>query len=274
MLRKTYIRWLIIVLLGILIFLISKHFDLLENLIAFSHRHEDWELDELLILSLYLSITLLFVNLIQIKELRKNLRDKNTLIREINHRVKNHFTSMESFIYLQSEELKDIKCKQALIETSSRIGTIRSVYDKLSHRESDDNTKISLREYLEDLSNGLVKIFPSESKMQLETDYDDGDIEHSQATSLGIIFNEIFTNSLKYGTRNGYLKIKASAKISHKTCIVTIEDNGEGFKEDFNSTQHTGLGLTIIQAVIDQLKGTISFENKEGAHTSFSFPLT
>lgn len=198
------------------------------------------------------------------KEITKSLEEKDTLLKEIHHRVKNNLSLTISLIELQEEEVNDEKTKKVLTDIQERIYTMELLHRKLY--ESRNLNEISLKEYIKDLVEAIAYSYDLEKKVALSIDIDDIELNIERAMPYGLIINELVTNAYKYAFIN-HNKPKLEVQIykKEKSISIIIKDNGKGLKKDFSLNTSTSLGLKLINTIVKyQLFGTINYIYEEG----------
>jgi len=265
---------------AIITLFISIKIDLLESLNEYFISLEKYEFDELIIVAIYLSISFLILLVFRLidsvkrekllddrnKELLQTLEENYLMIKENNHRIKNHIVMIESFVRLSSGGIEHKNFNQIIDDILSRILTMRNLYDKITYSNSSDN--ISLKEYLEDLITSIIDIFTFNESIDISMDIDDIKMKNNDASALGIIINEVITNSMKYGLINNKLELKISIKKENDRTIIIIKDSGSGYPDTINTKYDNSLGMLIIKNVSQQINAKCNFENNNGAQTT------
>lgn len=191
-------------------------------------------------------------------ETEQQIKEKETLLREVHHRVKNNLQTVSSLLSLQSRNITDKKMKSLLKSSQNRVISMAMVHEMLYMRE--DLSKIEYKSYVEELSEYLVRsVKGAENRVKLNIDIPDIKLGIDTAIPLGLLINEALTNALKYGIREdceGEINI-ALKKEDEKDYILNIGDNGEGFSDQLNYKNSKSLGLKLIHNLARQLKGTI-----------------
>ncbi|GAB6089221.1 sensor histidine kinase [Spirochaeta dissipatitropha] len=200
--------------------------------------------------------------------LHKALEENKTLLREIHHRVKNNMQLMLSMVYLQRDSSPDIESFITQIET--RITAMSSVHELLY--ESDSLARIEISIFLRnliDLSRGYFDMF------EINAECDQQEIMIDQATPLALITNELLINAAKYGkSADGKTRINLSFKVNENTAELIIRDQGPGLPADHDKKNHTTLGTTLIETLVQQISGTVSFGgDRSGTVVIIRFPL-
>ncbi len=196
---------------------------------------------------------------------KKNIRlnelvlQREALLREVNHRVKNNLSILSSLLYLQNESIHNEEAKIALHESQLRIHSISLIHESLYQR--DDMESVDFQNYIEDLFKHIKKAFwKSEKTIKLNIDVKDFLPELKESVPAGMIINELLTNSFKYA----FTDIDdPTISISFKDNSLVYFDNGPGFIPNKNSTS---LGLELITTFAIHLSATVHFK-KEGIIT-------
>ena len=201
------------------------------------------------------------------------LEEKKVLLKEIHHRVKNNLQVITSLLSLQSSFIEDEKTKGLFRYSQYRINSMAMVHEMLY--QSDSLSKIDYNEYLHSLISKLIISFKgNDNNIKLEIDSGNVEINIDTAIPLGLLINEIITNSLKYGFKgrnNGKLTIKLK-KEKNTNYILKIGDNGIGFSDETTFRNTSSLGLKLIHKLSLQLRGNIELDNsKEGTNYILHF---
>lgn len=204
--------------------------------------------------------------------IKKSLNEKEVLLREIHHRVKNNMQIISSLLRLQSQTMKDKTYSQVFEESQNRITSMALVHEKLY--QSKDLAKIDFNAYIRDMVTGLFQSYGiSTDRIKLIFDVGEVSLGINSAIPCGLIINELVTNSLKYAFpdgRKGEIKIIVH-EIDNEMELV-ISDNGVGIPEviDFRNTGSLGLKLVSILAE-RQLKGNVNLNRKAGTEFRIRF---
>ncbi len=195
------------------------------------------------------------------------LKEKELLLKEIHHRVKNNLQIISSLLSLQSNNLENEPAKIAINECKERIQAIALIHQKL-YLDTSFAT-INMNDYLNDLINQLFDSYNSADKTKISIKTNDIILNIDTVVPLGLIICELITNSFKYAFQNktdGILKVEIS-KLNEKQFQLKIKDNGSGMKEGFDFLESQTLGVEIITALTDQLEGEISYKSNEDGTT-------
>ncbi|HET8865886.1 MAG TPA: PAS domain S-box protein, partial [Gracilimonas sp.] len=207
----------------------------------------------------------------QEKELRESLEEKETLLLEVHHRVKNNLAIISSLITLQMLEVEDENFRNKLENTTSRIHSIAMVHELLYQSESF--SEIPFEKYIKDLLLTIKRtIGPERNNIDLVTKVRVGGLNINQAVPLGLLLNELMTNSLKYAFINREKgKIMVSITRLGNNIKVLYEDNGEGYPDHIDFTDTDSLGNTLIHTLLKQLSGDFKIETKGKFRLEFQF---
>ena len=198
------------------------------------------------------------------------LKEKEVLISEIHHRVKNNLAVISSLIDLQRLETDDEYVIDILQKTQNRIHSIAGVHELLYN--SDDLSSIPFRQYLSNLINRHLDVYVEDKKkIDINIDSSVETLSINQALPLGVLISELVTNSFKHAFKDrseGEILLKVTS--DKENVHVLYSDNGPGFnKDDFEKGK--GLGITIIKALIGQLHADYVLKSEEGFNLKFSF---
>lgn len=206
------------------------------------------------------------------KQIKKSLDEKEVLLREVHHRVKNNLSMIASLLNIQARSLKDKEAQEACRQSRKRIHTIALLHEKLYR--SQDFTNIQLREYINELLSTLGDLshFPKE---ECEFDIDIPDVNFTIDTiiPLALIITELVTNSLKYGSRTGKkLTIHIHLERANERYVLTVADDGPGIGHEMDWRNLETLGLQLVITLTEQLRGRLELEDIEGASFRITFP--
>lgn len=230
----------------------------------------------LIILLLIFFVAIFIYAYLEIRRTNKDLsisnHQKDVLIQEVHHRVKNNFQMVSGLLQMQLRTIPDENSKKTLEEAAARIHSMGLIHQQLYSNDRFD--EVSVKDFLKDILFSLTH-----SEMRNQNFYviqgDNPLIHIEQAIPLGIIIHEMVTNSLKYAWTSELDK-KIIVHIQYDAPIITINyrDNGKGLPKDFNLKNSKSLGLKLINLFIErQLKGNVTFANDGGAKFIFTFEL-
>lgn len=198
------------------------------------------------------------------EKIKDLLAEKELLLKEVHHRIKNNMNTIVSLLVLQATRLKNPEAVAALKDSQSRVLSMMVLYDKLYRSHSF--MEVSFKEYLINLIEEIAANFENRDRVKVEMQIEDFIINTKVLSTLGIIVNELITNAMKYafsGRDKGLLTVSATLK--DKTVTLIIKDNGIGLPETVNIEASTGFGLELINMLTKQLKGNIKIERSGGS---------
>jgi len=205
-------------------------------------------------------------------EIKRQLSEKETLLREVHHRIKNNISSIESLLTLQAGSTENEETKVALQASISRIQSTRVLYEKLLLGK--DYQDVSIKSYLESLIDSLVAVFPESKNVCIEKNIINFTISSKKAIPIGIIINELMTNIFKHAfnkNKAGNILIKVNKTKNQVT--LTVKDNGIGINERVKANKSPGFGLTIVKMLAEQLEGTFTMGNDNGMRSVLKFEI-
>ncbi|MBN1525654.1 MAG: hypothetical protein JW904_14340 [Spirochaetales bacterium] len=211
--------------------------------------------------------------------IKSSLEEKNILLGELHHRVKNNLQIISSLLNLQSHYLTDKKAKDAFNLSIARIRSIALIHEKLY--KSEDLSHTNFPEYIHELTYYILssQSEPGEN-INLVLNVEKVLLSINRSILCGLIINELFTNALKHafpknkqGTANEEKQIVISFVKQDEMYILTIRDNGTGIPQNYLEGKESSLGLKIIHTLVRQLKGSVEFSHDSGTSVSILFPL-
>lgn len=191
------------------------------------------------------------------------LKEKELLLREIHHRVKNNLQTVSSLLSIQSRGITDERAKQAVNDGRLRVKSMALIHQDL-YREGD-LTGVRMKEYVEKLAKGLITSYAMADRVELRCEVQALDLDVDSAVPIGLILNELITNALKYAWpdgRNGLLTI--TMRTETDALIVHVRDNGIGYDPSVRSAEGSGFGLNMINTFASKLKAEWSIGNNNG----------
>lgn len=196
------------------------------------------------------------------KKLEDSLQEKEVLLGEIHHRVKNNMQIISSLISLQAEYLPDETACNAFLESQNRIKSMALVHEGLYR--SDNVSDIDSHEYLQGLVTNLFNTYAAGSRIKTKLDVQ-GKLNLETAIPLGLITNELVTNSLKHAFpqgREGTISITLKPWQDHY--LFLVEDDGVGMPPDLDINKLDTLGLQLVSSLVKQLDGVLTIESPPG----------
>jgi two-component system, sensor histidine kinase PdtaS len=208
------------------------------------------------------------------EQLRTALKEKEIMLKEIHHRVKNDLQVISSLLSIQSTYLADPRDAQNFQESRDRIRTMALVHEKLY--QSDDLANVDFGPYVERLAANLFRSYSgSGGRVSLRVDVKDVRLDADRAIPCGLIINELVTNALKYAFpdgRNG--NVTVAMHHDDDQYLLIVSDDGIGMRADFDLAETESLGLQLVNMLSNQLGGTVSMDVSHGTRFTVTFPLT
>jgi two-component sensor histidine kinase len=196
--------------------------------------------------------------------------ENELLMKEIHHRVKNNLEIVSSLLALQSAQIDDLKTKEAMTEGQNRVNSISIVHQKLY--QGTNLGSIEMKDYFLNLSQSILDSFGAEEKVKLNLAMEKLDLDIDTAVPLGLIINELLTNTIKYAFPEGdkgTITIKLEKQNDQHLHLV-VTDDGIGKS---GITQGTGFGTQLVSLLTQQLNGTMKEESENGTTHIFDFKL-
>ena len=209
------------------------------------------------------------------EKLKSSLNEKEILLKEIHHRVKNNLQIIISLLNLQSGYLRDEETLRAVKEGENRVRAMALVHEKFYQAEGI--SEIDFAEYVEKLCQYIFHSFPEAARhIKLSVESDNVAFDLDTAMPCGLLINEIVSNSLKYAFpsgQEGEISIRLKTTAENKICI-TVQDNGKGIPEEYDLKNPTTLGLQLIDALTSQLNGEVEMHRNGGTvfNITFTYP--
>ncbi len=206
------------------------------------------------------------------KKTLQSLQEKEVLLKEVHHRVKNNLQVISSILNLQSSYVKDKKTLSILKESQDRIKSMAFIHESLY--QTKDFSSINLSEYLEKLTMNLFYSYSNlDYQVKLNLDIQNVFLNLDLAIPCGLVINEIVSNAFKYAFLKNRVNCEISLKISlvAENLILSIGDNGIGLPKKFDFRNTESLGLQLVVSLVDQLNGVIELDNTKGANYTIVF---
>lgn len=209
------------------------------------------------------------------EELRTTINDKEILLKEIHHRVKNNMQIVSSLLRIQRSHLGEAgngPVLDAFRETEQRINSMALVHDRLYR--SPDLARVDIPSYIEQLADELLQTFQVKSRViDLKSHIDDVRISINQAIPCGLIVNELLSNAIKYafpGGRHGRIEVRFRS-LDDRNYELSVRDNGVGLPQGFRLDSANTMGMVIVDSLVRQLGGRLSISNQNGAAFTMQF---
>jgi PAS domain S-box-containing protein len=199
------------------------------------------------------------------------LKEKEILLKEVHHRIKNNLQVISSLINLQTSQIHDPDLLKFCTQTKNRIRSIALIHEKLYR--SGNLSNVDFGEYVKELMDNINETYKSEAWVTINIDVQNIFLSVDTAILLGLIINEIATNSFKYAFkdgRRGELIISLIPEDANRLKL-TIKDNGIGFPKEIDFRNTSSLGLQLVNVLVSQLEGEISLDCREGTKFEIIF---
>jgi PAS domain S-box-containing protein len=205
-------------------------------------------------------------------EIAASLREKETLLKEVHHRVKNNLQIISSLLNLQSRTSKDETTRAIFKDSQDRIMTMALIHEKLY--QSGNFARVDFHAYLTSLVTFLFRSMPAHH-VEYALDVEPIDLSIDSAIPCGLIVNELLTNTLKHafpGGKSGTVLVGLN-KQGDSRAVISVKDTGIGLPSDIDLHSTRSLGLHLVSILTEQIGGSIEIERGAGTTFRVSFPL-
>jgi PAS domain S-box-containing protein len=205
------------------------------------------------------------------QDLKRQVEEKELLLKEVHHRIKNNLASIEALVSLQGEAVSEPEAKEALDAALGRIAGMRILYEKLLR--GGQYAESSVQGYIESLVASLGEALAPPRGILIRAAVEDFPLPTGKLFPLGIIVNELVTNAIKYAFPDrdrGYVEVRLSK--SGPVATLEIRDDGVGLSREARPREVDGFGLTLARMLSEQLRGEFSIESDGGTRAVLSFP--
>lgn len=206
-------------------------------------------------------------------ELAMSLGEKELLLKEVHHRVKNNMQVISSLLNIQAESIDNEMFASLLGESQQRIKSMSLIHENLY--QSDNLLEIDFEDYIKMLANSLCRFYTVPNVVvSLDIKVDDISLDIETAVPCGLIINELISNSLKHAFDGSSPTGTISVRFKREGFYykLTISDNGIGVPDDFDLSQGSTMGMEIVSILTQQLDGNLTFSGADGAYFEISFP--
>jgi len=208
------------------------------------------------------------------ERIEASLKEKEVMLKEIHHRVKNNLQIVSSLLNFQASKIEDPPALRVLQESRNRVRSMALIHDRLYR--SADFSRIDLTEYTASLVNQLFLAYQiSDDRIERKIDIRDVHVGLDKAVPVGLILNELVTNAIKYAfpdQQKGRIAV-SMFRDEDGSCVLTLSDNGVGMPVEVDLKEPRTLGLQIIQSLVGQLDGLMDVVRKGGTTFRIRFPL-
>ena len=206
--------------------------------------------------------------------IEKSLSEKEVLLKEIHHRVKNNLQVVSSLLDLQSRGIDDEKALSTFMEGQNRVKAMALIHQKLYQNEN--LATIDFAEYADQLMNELATIYPTAGGVKTKISANgDARFDIDTAVPLGLILNELISNAYKYAFKENKGELSVSVtSLGEGKHQLTVADSGEGLPADFDLTKARSLGLRLVRRLSKQLYGSAEYYYEQGSKFIITFTDT
>ena len=200
------------------------------------------------------------------------LEEKDWLIKEIHHRVKNNLQIVMSLLNTQSSYLSDTAAVKAIAESQHRMHAMSLIHQKLY--QSENVSTVDMKQYISELIGYLDESYDIGIRIHFTKEIENIKLDVAQAIPIGLILNEAVTNSIKYafkGKNNGRIHVSLIATPGNRLKL-TIADNGIGLPGTYDIDKSSSLGMNLVKGLAKQLEGTFEIKNSDGLSIAIEFP--
>jgi PAS domain S-box-containing protein len=206
------------------------------------------------------------------EKINKLLKEKELLLKEVHHRIKNNMHTIASLLYLQADSLKDESAVTALTDAYNRVQSMMLIYEKLY--KSSDFREISAQTYLSELIDGITSTINTSSNIEIKKSIEECPVNTALLFPVGIIINELMTNSFKYAfPENKKGTITVSLVKSGDIFTINFTDDGVGIPDSVINLESKGFGINLVKILTEQLDGDLKVNSKNGTEYSITFPI-
>ncbi|WP_404425606.1 sensor histidine kinase [Thalassospira australica] len=208
------------------------------------------------------------------ESLEKSLQEKEILLSEVHHRVKNNLQIVHSLLDMQTANVKDELAREILRDSCNRVRSMAQIHQTLYQNE--DVSRVDFNYFCDALINSLLVTFNTDpERIEFNRDLGSVSLPIGTAVPCGLIANELVTNALKHafpGDRKGIISLIAH-QISPNQIELSLTDNGAGFPDDFSIDDSSGLGLQLVELLTEQLGGTLEVHTSNPTRITIRFPV-
>lgn len=205
------------------------------------------------------------------RHIRNLVDEKETLLREMRHRVRNNMSTISSLLSLQLHSVQDETARAILNDTMSRMNSLQILFDEL--HTTNTPTAAPLAAYVKRLVEHTVQLFSYGTRVRVTYSLDDCEYGVKLLSAVGLIVSELTTNAMKYAFReNTDPRLILSGSLNKDGYVLTVADNGSGMSATEPHPDSTGIGMNIIHALSEQIGATIRFEEDPGVRAVLTIP--
>jgi len=206
------------------------------------------------------------------EQVKASLREKEVLLKEIHHRVKNNMQVISSLLNLQSQQIEDERAREMFRDTRSRVLSMAMVHQQLY--ESRDLARVDFAKHVRNLASYLFRSYAATSgTIEFQEGIQDVPLTLGVAIPCGLIINELVSNALKHAFPNGRKgEIRVGLDLEGDRFVLTVFDNGIGFPAELDYRATTTMGLRVVTTLAGQLNGAMELDRRGGTTFKITFP--
>ncbi len=200
----------------------------------------------------------------------KLMEEKELLLKEVHHRIKNNLSTISGLLSLQAQLMKESSAQAVLNDARNRVQSMVILYDRLYTQQYFKSMPLSV--YIDSLVHGIVSLYPTGNNVRILLDVEPIELPANKMMPLGILVNELVTNSMKYAfnrRENGIIQVSAIEKGDN--IMLTVADDGPGLPAEALEGSSRGFGLELVGLLVKQLKGNMRIETGKGAKFIIEF---
>jgi two-component sensor histidine kinase len=207
------------------------------------------------------------------ERLQRLIVEKDMLMKELQHRVKNNLGVVTSLLDLEEAKCSDESARRVLSNAIARVRSISAIYERLYLSEDLANVDLSL--YIEDLARSLFSTYNLDSeRVFLRIRVDRILLDTKRSVPLGLVLNELLSNALKYAYPAGKGgEVRVELTLDKGSISLEISDDGAGIPDEYLSPENDSMGMTLVRMLVQQLGGALSIENRGGTRVKIKFAL-
>jgi two-component sensor histidine kinase len=204
-------------------------------------------------------------------KIKQSLKEREMLIKETHHRVKNNLMIISSLLSLQARYIKDKETQDIFKDSQNRARSMALIHEKLY--QTADLKEIDFGDYIQKLSMELFRTYSDKSRnIKLDFKVESHQLYINTSIPLGLIVNELISNSIKHafpGNEEGQIKVKFVKE--NKKFVFEVSDNGIGLSDDFDIEKTDSLGLSLVISLVDQIHGELDYDGHNGTRFTIKF---
>ncbi len=207
------------------------------------------------------------------QKIQNLLKEKELLLKEVHHRIKNNMNTVCSLLELQGETIEDENSREIIANAGNRVRSMFHLYNRIY--QSENFQKLSTKDYFQSLTEEIIENTSSGNLNIIQkSEIENFELDIQKIYYIGIIINELITNSIKYafdGIENPVLSV--IIKKDNGKAYISVKDNGKGFSLSKNNSKSGGFGMKLISSLTEELNAEILISSDNGTETTIIIPL-